>query len=1250
MQSFIEQLSVFSSSILRSTLQVSILICLILLTKSLLRHKLRARWHYCLWLLLLVRILIPWAPQSNMSVFNLVPEITTNPTANPIETVTPTKTTPASPALPVTEQPTSTTANPIQQTFEQLKAVTIQSSNILAILWLTGAIALAGYILAENFKLWRIVKHQRPVTQQWVLDLLEDCKTQMGISTILGVVVTDRVKSPALFGFIRPRLLLPTGLIETLTPQQLSHILSHELAHLKRHDIGLNWLAALAQTLHWFNPLVWYAFYKMRIDRELACDALALVYSKTEEHHEYGRTIVELLEKFAQPRRLPSLAGIIEDKSQLKRRITMITKFKKNSYKWSISAAILLAVLSCVALTNAQSSSQDKQIDKKSLAKEFVQLLVNEDFKAATKTFDATMKKALPAERLKEVWKSTTGQAGAFQKQLGVRKQKWLWSDIIFVTCQFEKGPLDVKVVYDKKTQISGLWFVPVDEDILQSYENQNQFRKIDNNRGDKKYDEQKVKSKDAEFFFEKIGNPEPGYHRFSGMWALIDKGRKSDKQTTKDIVKRASKIIKDRSETSLRRWHCCYVISGIGAEEGIDVLAEALFKDNDLIVRGVAACALGAFTNDQAITALEQAKQKEYDKRVLGWIDKALSGEFRKGHDIAIEAQELIRRVENPFEQLQTAYDQQKWQVVNVLAERLQDIFGDYEDNPKFGKKAGDLSELADELHDTIRDNEMNLVPAHYEILNNEWQHFKDSLKNKQPDSVITTTKASKEMLELMERAENPFKQLQKAYDAQRWPVVNVLAERLQDIFSDYRNNPKFGKRAWDLSELADDLHDAIRDGEMELVPAHYEVLNNEWEHFKDTINKKKSKIKRKTRKKTATKKSKSKKIYEDKWQQWEQQFDQWGEKFENQMTHWGQQFGSQWDNWGQQMEQWGQQMQQWGQQMEQWEKDKPNEPMPVMPIMPVIPVMPSGPSPANVPPMPPMPPLDKLNNQITRLEEVKILEERTKVNGKEIEAVKEFTAEMSPGATLNLKNVNGAIKIIGSQANQAKIIATIKVKAKTEKKAWQLKSKTKILVMNTDKGLTVETELPKLKRKESINIAFEITVPKQTNLKLDNKNGALEITNIEGLMLAHVSNGAITAKNIAGKVQLHTNNGRIKISNADFQQCKASTNNGQITCRQIAGDIDLKTNNGKINVNYAKDAAPVINARVKTDIGEIDFRGPANISATVEIESAIGSIDVPKPLKVNKTMTGGKVSGTIGDGQGKITLKTSMGSITLK
>ena len=104
----------------------------------------------------------------------------------------------------------------------------------------------------------------------------------------------------------------------------------HELSHIKRRDILTGWLMTALQILHWFNPLVWLAFHRMRVDRELACDALALSYAKEEENQPYGRTIIKLLEGFGCSTWAPSMAGTVENKNQMKERISMIAKFRQH--------------------------------------------------------------------------------------------------------------------------------------------------------------------------------------------------------------------------------------------------------------------------------------------------------------------------------------------------------------------------------------------------------------------------------------------------------------------------------------------------------------------------------------------------------------------------------------------------------------------------------------------------------------------------------------------------------------------------------------------------------------------------------------------------------------------------------------------------------------------------------------------------------------------------------------------------------
>jgi beta-lactamase regulating signal transducer with metallopeptidase domain len=381
------QLSQLFEWLLWTTIQGSILIGLIVLVQIILRRKLPIRWHYLIWLLLLIRLAIPWAPKSRISVFNLIPqsiqrrriiesisksyvddigycsstESTSVQKAEPHPVVAGDNETARSQPQTVQEtvnKPTAVVKPAVSDTrFANLKdffkSVIYRFLHMLPIIWLVGAVVMAGYVFARNLSLWLTVKRERPITDQKVLELLEDCKIQMGVQTILAVVVSDKVKSPALFGFVRPRLLLPQGMLETYSLEELRYVFMHELAHLRQRDIYLGWLMALLQIMHWFNPLMWIAFHRMRTDRELACDRLAISMMGPDEPPRYGKTIVNLVESFSQVSYVPSVAGILEDKSQIERRIKMIVDFRKASRIWSVGAVFVLAILACVVLTNA---------------------------------------------------------------------------------------------------------------------------------------------------------------------------------------------------------------------------------------------------------------------------------------------------------------------------------------------------------------------------------------------------------------------------------------------------------------------------------------------------------------------------------------------------------------------------------------------------------------------------------------------------------------------------------------------------------------------------------------------------------------------------------------------------------------------------------------------------------------------------------------------------------------------------------
>jgi dienelactone hydrolase len=132
-----------------------------------------------------------------------------------------------------------------------------------------------------------------------------------------------------------------------------------------------------------------------------------------------------------------------------------------------LAAIIVFAVARGFASDNvepakAAQESGTKPATIETLAKDLVSALASGDCNKATENFDGTMKNALPAEKLQEAWNSLIAKFGSFVEQGGTRRAKVLQYDIIFVTCKFEKGALDAKVVFDNNKQIAGLFFVPV--------------------------------------------------------------------------------------------------------------------------------------------------------------------------------------------------------------------------------------------------------------------------------------------------------------------------------------------------------------------------------------------------------------------------------------------------------------------------------------------------------------------------------------------------------------------------------------------------------------------------------------------------------------------------------------------------------------------------------------------------------------------------------------------------------------------
>ena len=327
--------------LLKMSGEASILILLALAAHWACGSYLKPRWRCALWLLVLVRLASPWTIPSPVSLFNVL------------------RIPASAPRMELKPASVHTINSAAEDATGAATTAALSCRDWRALLWVTGALCVASCALRNHLAFRRRVTRLRSLTDGPTLSLLEDCKALMGVRTPVALVETEGVKSPTLFGFVRPRMLLPTGLASSFTHDELRHVFLHELAHIKRLDILTGWVALVLQTLHWFNPLVWLAFHRLRADRELACDALALSYARTGERESYGLTIIKLLERFGQPVCGPNLAGILENKKQIKERINMIAKFHKSDRGLAL-AVTLLAGLAVATLTDAQTPTQPR--------------------------------------------------------------------------------------------------------------------------------------------------------------------------------------------------------------------------------------------------------------------------------------------------------------------------------------------------------------------------------------------------------------------------------------------------------------------------------------------------------------------------------------------------------------------------------------------------------------------------------------------------------------------------------------------------------------------------------------------------------------------------------------------------------------------------------------------------------------------------------------------------------------------------
>ena len=338
----------------------AVLAALLIGAHYLLRGKISARLQYALWLVLLVRLLLPLSVgKTALSVANLLPEaepaavIQAEPAAAPPAQAarTPEPSAPAAPvqtpAQPV-QRPASTPAQAETGSAEPAKAAqkpAVSVRKIFMLVWASGAALLGLWFLFCNLRYGRQLR----------AGVLRAIAPKEGRP---AVRLTRTALSPCLFGLFPPAIYVTMDCAQD--EQLLHHCAEHEYTHYLHRDHIWAVLRGVCLALHWFNPLVWWAAALSRTDAELFCDEDTVRRLGEDARADYGRSLIRMTcRERVDP--LSAATTMSGRGGQLKTRIISITKHPKTAIPVLILVLLLCAAAVGCTMTGAKDAAPAQQ-------------------------------------------------------------------------------------------------------------------------------------------------------------------------------------------------------------------------------------------------------------------------------------------------------------------------------------------------------------------------------------------------------------------------------------------------------------------------------------------------------------------------------------------------------------------------------------------------------------------------------------------------------------------------------------------------------------------------------------------------------------------------------------------------------------------------------------------------------------------------------------------------------------------------
>ncbi len=341
---------------------VSILVLLLFFFQKILRKYLSNICLYLCCMVLLFAYLIPFRPFAENSLFTL-----TTPRVDK-------EITESAKSLDLLESNSHTTyftkmpsnSVVINNDSPIIVPVTAKAFQIhINLIWAFGAFIVFSYHLITYYLFHKSLKRTTtPLINQSILQLLNINKKQLKINSSVTCRISSSLRSPITIGLFHPIIILPSN---TYTNEELNYILRHELVHIKRKDILLQWLLLVCLSIHWYNPII-YLFIKLWNELcESSCDSIVLNNATITERIQYSRTLLQTASNQNQIHQLLFI-NFNGGKKRMKNRLESILDTKKK--KTSILIIMVLALILCT--TSVFSFAKDNTDKMKPLSKESI--------------------------------------------------------------------------------------------------------------------------------------------------------------------------------------------------------------------------------------------------------------------------------------------------------------------------------------------------------------------------------------------------------------------------------------------------------------------------------------------------------------------------------------------------------------------------------------------------------------------------------------------------------------------------------------------------------------------------------------------------------------------------------------------------------------------------------------------------------------------------------------------------------------